>query len=916
MDFFAAQARARRLSRLLLLWFALAIAAIALTIYLAVVLALGDGGPLWQPGLLLFTLFATGLVIGGGALYRIAELAAGGGAAVAASLGGRRLAGNAGDPAERRLQNVVEEMAIAAGLPVPAIYVLDDEPAINAFAAGMAPQQAVVAVTRGALEQLTRDELQGVVGHEFSHILNGDMRLNMRLVGLLHGLLLLTLAGRVLLRSGARGGRRSGGSLAALGIVLVVGGWLGVLFGRLIQAAVSRQREFLADASAVQFTRNPQGIADALRRIAKAGSALSAERTDTVAHMLFGQGRGLSGGLATHPPIGERLRRLLGQRGAAEVAALASATAGPARAQASTGASGFAAGAAALAPGTARSEAVWEHAAGRVAAVEPIAARPPEARASSGGEASAAVAQSARAPIDFAHLAAAREALASIPPPVRRALEGADGARATIFALLLASDPSVRAAQLKWLPGGRAGEVERLAAQLPAAGSALRMAVLDLALGALQTLGRFDREALIADVERFVRADGRVVLAEYLLLRALRDALLPPPPALPLVGPAELRVQVQALLSFFAHAGHVDAGQAAAAYAHGAARSPLDLPGEPLPRGALRIEMLDAAFTRLAGANPAFRARLVDALAEITAYDRRISAPEAELLRVAAGALGVPLALPATGDASLAASADAAAPTGAPAASGRFDGPLPASAGQGWQVHDRLPLKALLVANLLPIPGVLFFGWDVASLLLFYWIENLVIGFYTALRMLRAGGAGAIPQMAFFLFHYGAFCGAHGVFLVGFLQIGGGGVLPFGGDEWWGPLIFLQLLIGALAKASAAMPSFFWLPLIGLLASHGFSWYAHHVIGDEDRGRKAEQIMFDPYPRMVVLHVAIIFGGMAIIALGSPLPMLVLLIALKVGVDVGLHRRAHARRAAERAQAAAQLADEAPAPQR
>ena len=240
-----------------------------------------------------------------------------GGTVVAERLGGRRVFPNTIDPAERRLLNVVEEMALASGVPVPPVFLLSEEQGINAFAAGYSPSDAVVGVTRGCAEQLTRDELQGVVAHEFSHILNGDMRLNMRLIGVLHGILLMGLIGRELLRLGAFGG---GGALATkttapphllvIGLAFMIIGFLGLFIGNLIKAAVSRQREYLADASAVQFTRNPEGIAGALKRIGAAvfGSKLATPRAAEASHMYFAEG--ISSLFATHPPLNDRIARI------------------------------------------------------------------------------------------------------------------------------------------------------------------------------------------------------------------------------------------------------------------------------------------------------------------------------------------------------------------------------------------------------------------------------------------------------------------------------------------------------------------------------------------------------------------------------------------------------------------------------
>ena len=243
-----------------------------------------------------------------GSGFKTLELAQGG-SAVATALGGRPVSPTTADPNERKLLNVVEEMAIAAGVPVPQVYLLPEERGINAFAAGHSTSDAAVTVTGGAIKLLTRDELQGVIGHEFSHILNADMRLNLRLIGIIFGIICLTVIGRILLRTR---GRRN--PLPLLGLALLLIGWIGVLFGRLIQAAVNRQREFLADASSVQFTRNPAGLAGALRKIGglSYGSKLAAAHAEEASHMFFSNGMGESFFhlMDTHPPLAARIRAI------------------------------------------------------------------------------------------------------------------------------------------------------------------------------------------------------------------------------------------------------------------------------------------------------------------------------------------------------------------------------------------------------------------------------------------------------------------------------------------------------------------------------------------------------------------------------------------------------------------------------
>src|SRR5690606_12099945 len=265
-------------------------------------------------GILVFTTLVSLAVIGGASMYRIASLR-GGGEAVALQFGGTPVPEDTTDRYLQRLRNVVEEIAIASGVPMPGLYVLEHESAINAFAAGYSPSDAAIAVTRGALEKLNRDELQGVIAHEFSHILNGDMRLNIRLIGVLFGIMVVGIIGRRLMLHGgmSRNGRDATVMFLLVALVAIVIGYIGLLFGRMIKAGISRTRESLADASAVQFTRQTAGLAGALKKIAGVyeGSRLGGGAdTEEISHMLFGEGMGFSGLFATHPPILKRIQAL------------------------------------------------------------------------------------------------------------------------------------------------------------------------------------------------------------------------------------------------------------------------------------------------------------------------------------------------------------------------------------------------------------------------------------------------------------------------------------------------------------------------------------------------------------------------------------------------------------------------------
>ncbi|MEC8651640.1 MAG: M48 family metallopeptidase, partial [Planctomycetota bacterium] len=314
MDFFGHQDQARKASGRLVWLFVAAVVCIILLIYAAAkaFLIVGDvseQGLIDLPVLGAVAGAVSALVVGAMA-FKSAQLR-GGGAAVAEMMGGRLVDPHTRDPQERVLMNVVEEMSIASGVPVPDVFVLEAEAGVNAFAAGWSTKDAAVAVTKGALETFSRDELQGVIAHEFSHIFHGDMRLNIRLVGTLFGIICLTVIGRVLLHAG-RGSKRDGQHVAIFGLVLVAVGYIGVLFARLIQAAISRQREYLADAAAVQSTRNPKGIGMALAKLCGLTGKLERPHAEEASHMMFADAiAGLGGGLATHPPIEERVERVL-----------------------------------------------------------------------------------------------------------------------------------------------------------------------------------------------------------------------------------------------------------------------------------------------------------------------------------------------------------------------------------------------------------------------------------------------------------------------------------------------------------------------------------------------------------------------------------------------------------------------------
>jgi Zn-dependent protease with chaperone function len=522
MNFFEHQHLARRNSRRLVLLFILALVALIVVtnVLLSIVwrMTVGMGGlPAYFYAANTFVIL---LLVLGGAWFETWNLREGGDA-VAQMVGGRLATGNPRGPLDKRLTNIVEEMALAAGIAVPRVYVLDQEEGINAFAAGTGPNDSVVAVTRGTLERLSRDELQGVVAHEFSHIVNGDVQLNLRLTGLVFGLTMLSHLGELALR-GAGNTRSSsreqkGGVvfIAAVGLVLLVMGWIGTLFGRMIKAGVSREREFLADASAVQFTRNQDGIGGALRKIAglsvdgDAGSTIQNAHAETLSHMFMAGARGkfMTGWLATHPPLGERIKRIYG--GVRE--ALASAPLLPVQ--------------------------------------EPPPALPPMPYVPAGLVGAAALAAAAEAPVvDPAHEEAAAQRM------LLDACSDSFGAQAAALAWLLSSDPATQAQQCVRLPGGvEPREVLRLAHAAARAGQAFRIATFNAATPHLKLLSPAQKQVFLAAVDHFVAADQRVLPFEF-ALQTLLAARLATPRITPVIYRTieELKTHLRTTLNVFA----------------------------------------------------------------------------------------------------------------------------------------------------------------------------------------------------------------------------------------------------------------------------------------------------------------------------------------------------------------------------
>ena len=642
MNFFEHQDRARRNTGRLVALFVAAVIGLVAGAYALVIAFLVAGEspaptaeaaaglsapPLWRPDVFAAVALGVGGVVGAGSLYKTAQLA-GGGEPLALSLGGRRLLADSPDPLERKVLNVVEEMALAAGLPVPPVFMMDHEAGINAFAAGSRPEEAVIGLTRGCAEQLSRDELQGVVAHEFSHILNGDMRLNLRLIAIVHGILLLGLIGYYAFRLAAvSGGRRrsddkSGGITAAIiviGLGLMVVGFAGTLIGNLIKAAVSRQREFLADASAVQFTRNPDGIAGALKKIGGlAGSRLEAPRATEASHMFFASG--VSALFATHPPLAERITRIDRFWNAERLVGQA----GPVAKAGEPGLAGFAAAAG--------------------PPLEQPAPSPPPLPPPAAATPAAAVASVGR--IDPADLARARSLAATVPAPLRDAAHEPFGSRAVVYLLLLDDDPALRERQLARLDAAAdpavAGETRRLAALAADLPREARLPLVDICLGPLKDLSPEQYARFRDNLDVLIAADERLSFFEWSLRKVVLHVLEPHFGRRRRRAGRPTAADVSVVFSAVARAGAGDDAAAEPSFARGAAATGLS--GLVyVPWNADLVGELDKALERLARLAPNSKQRVLTGMAEIAGADGLIHPREHDLLRVVATTIDCPM---------------------------------------------------------------------------------------------------------------------------------------------------------------------------------------------------------------------------------------------------------------------------------
>ncbi|MDD5677846.1 MAG: M48 family metallopeptidase [Kiritimatiellae bacterium] len=649
MDFFEHQERAHRKTTLLVAYFLLAVILIIAAIYAVFACVFLPPAPSnasgsavaiaqawWRADLLMWVATITIGVISLGTLYKIIALSQGGDA-VARMLGARPVPADTTDLQERRLLNVVEEIALASGTPVPRVFVLDNENSLNAFAAGFSTRDAIIGVTNGCLTMLTRDELQGVIAHEFSHILNGDMRLNLRLMGLLNGILIIGIIGywifRIAINSGPRTagiGRKKGGNpivFILVGLAIMAIGYIGVFFGKLIKSAVSRQREFLADAASVQFTRNPDGLAGALKKIGGflAGSRIQNPNAEEASHLFFanGLGRSFLNLMATHPPLVERIRRIdpafKGDFAAVNAAPMA-------------GTDGAALSA--LAPALSGTQAPPTTGSSRPAT---IVLQPHETLQSIGHP-------------QAETLKYVTALLNALPDAIKIAARDPVGARALLYGLMISADEQVRNIQFQRLTEKAEPDVtERtraLAPELASLPAASRLPLTDVALTALRTLSRAQVETFRDNLRALIEADASISLFEYMLERMVvrRLASQYGRPRRVIVEYYDLKPllpESATLLSTLAYYGQPEEDQAAHAFQSGAAR--LNLPLRMLPKDACGLAAVDQAMNILNTASPAIKKMILDACIACVAADGRTTVTEAELLRAVADSLDCPI---------------------------------------------------------------------------------------------------------------------------------------------------------------------------------------------------------------------------------------------------------------------------------
>ncbi len=633
MDFFQAQQNARTSTFRLLIMFGMAIISLILItdIFIYILFGLGkaelsDNGTTTLPEINAFGFFlisaAVASIILIASTWKYITLSAGGGRVIAESMGARLLLPATTDLQEKRLLNVVEEMAIASGMPVPQVYILDNEPVINAFAAGLSTGDAIIGVTRGTLETLTRDELQGVIAHEYSHILNGDMSMNIQLIGILHGILVMGIIGYYIFRSTARSRSKDSAGFAMLGLGLMAIGYGGTFFGNLIKSSISRQREYLADASAVQFTRNPEGIAGALKKIGgtKNNSRLINENAPEMSHAYFSQGvSNYFGSLtATHPPLKQRIRRI-DPRWDGKFVSVTSTRIHEEEKPAKT------------------ADDVRERM-GRVVTSTIVLQSVMNSMAQMGNPGEK-------------EIEAARSIIEQIPEPIQSAIHDPYGARAIIYCLVINSDETTRAKQLEHIKAQADHGIERLCLKYLSLVDDIprrcRLPLIDMAMPALRELSLSQYKKFKTNLSALIAADDSIDLFEWCLQKILYKHLdeafsLAKTPGAKYSDFKAVKDECRMVLSVLAYAGNKKTEDAKTAFAAAIKELEIDEAGI-LEKSAISLSKFDNSLDQLLLLKPLLKRDLLKACLTTALSDNKMTSRELELIRATADTLNCPI---------------------------------------------------------------------------------------------------------------------------------------------------------------------------------------------------------------------------------------------------------------------------------
>lgn len=632
MNFFQSQDVARKKTAQLIALFALAVISLVLLSNILVIVVFGLAGDetlssnfaqFDQESFIIISVAISSVILFG-SIYKVMSLSAGG-ARVAEMMDAELIVDSSGDINKQKILNVVEEMAIASGTPVPPVYLLDEE-AINAFAAGFKASDAVIGVTRGCIEKLSREQLQGVIAHEFSHIFNGDMRLNIRLIGVLHGITIISTIGYLILRSGSRSSSRrsknnGGGAILALGLGLMVIGYTGTFFGSLIKSAVSRQREYLADASAVQFTRNADGIAGALKRIGGnvSGSLMENSNTAEISHSLFSQGIStfLGGMFATHPPLAKRIKKI-DPRWNGEFDYSLEA---PQKTE------------------TTDSDDVSKEDKKTAILTAVAASMKMDTVTSHVGQPSAE------------HLNYAQTLIKNIPDILKQAAHEPCGARALIYFLILDEDAALRKQQLQHLMAHADPcayrETVKLSLKAKTVKHEFRLALIDMALPSLRQLSKKQYQLFKTNLDALIKMDEKISLFEWIVKKIVLHHLervfeSKQKKHKQYLSLKKTKKSSATLLSLLSHSGKQQHNDAQHAFDLGKQElGNFDI--QLLDKKALNLNSLNQALNKLARLKPLEKPKLLKACAACITADEMITITETELFRAIADTLDCPM---------------------------------------------------------------------------------------------------------------------------------------------------------------------------------------------------------------------------------------------------------------------------------